>query len=70
VPVAPHARYLAHHVLVHIPGRVPEMGTRRNRGADVRRRFARVALEAALLVALLLPWAAILAWLFWRNALR
>jgi hypothetical protein len=46
------------------------MGTRRNRGADVRRRFARIALEAALLVALLLPWAAILAWLFWRNALR
>jgi len=45
------------------------MGTRRNRGANVRRRFAQVALEAALLVALLLLWAAILAWLFWRNAL-
>jgi hypothetical protein len=45
------------------------MGTRKNHGAHMRRRFAQVALEAALLVALLLPWAPILAWLFWRNAL-
>jgi hypothetical protein len=45
------------------------MGTRNNHSAHTRRRFAQVALEAALLVALLLPWAAILAWLFWRNAL-
>jgi hypothetical protein len=46
------------------------MGTRKNHGAHARRRFTRIALETALLVALLLPWAAILAWLFWRNALR
>jgi hypothetical protein len=46
------------------------MGTRRIHGAQMRKRFARVALEAALVVTLLLPWAAILAWLFWRNALR
>jgi len=36
----------------------------------MRKRFAQVALEAALLATLLLPWAAILTWLFWRNALR
>jgi hypothetical protein len=46
------------------------MGTRRIHDAQMRKRFARVALEAALVVTLLLPWAAILAWLFWRNALR
>ena len=46
------------------------MSTRRIHGAQMRRRFARVALEAALLVALLLPWAVILVWLFGRNALR
>lgn len=46
------------------------MGTRRIHGAQVRRRFAQVALEAALLIALLLPWAVILAWLFGRNVLR
>jgi len=46
------------------------MATRRIHGAHTRRRFARVAGEAALLVVLLLPWAAILTWLFWRNALR
>ncbi len=46
------------------------MGTRRIHGAHIRKRFARVALEAALVVTLLLPWVAILAWLFWRTALR
>ena len=46
------------------------MGTRRIHVGHMRKRFARAALEAALVVALLLPWAAILAWLFWRNALR
>jgi len=46
------------------------MGTRRIHDAQMRKPFARVALEAALVVTLLLPWAAILAWLFWRNALR
>ena len=46
------------------------MATRRIHGAHTRRRFARVAWEAALLGVLLLPWAAILTWLFWRNALR
>jgi hypothetical protein len=46
------------------------MGTRRVHGAHMRERFARVALEAALVAILLLPWAAILAWLFWRSALR
>jgi hypothetical protein len=46
------------------------MATRRIHGAHTRRRFTRVAWEAALLVVLLLPWAAILTWLFWRNALR
>ena len=39
------------------------METHRRRGADIRKRLARVALEAALLATLLLPWAAILAWL-------
>lgn len=46
------------------------MGMRRIHVAHMRKRFARAALEAALVVALLLPWAAILAWLFWRNTLR
>ena len=46
------------------------MGTRRIRVAQMRKRFARAALEAAVLVALLSPWAAILAWLLWRDALR
>ena len=46
------------------------MGTRRIHGAHMGRRFARVAWEAALLVILLLPWAAILTWLFWRSTLR
>jgi hypothetical protein len=46
------------------------MGTRRIHVARIRKRIARAALEAALVVALLLPWAAILAWLFWRNTLR
>jgi hypothetical protein len=45
------------------------MGTRRIHGAQMRKRFARVALDAALVVTLLLPWVAILAWLFWRNGL-
>ena len=35
-----------------------------------RKRIARVALETVLLVTLLLPWIAIIAWLFWRTALR
>ena len=34
------------------------------------KRVARAALEALLVGALLLPWAVILAWLFWRSALR
>jgi hypothetical protein len=46
------------------------MNTRRIHGAHLRKRFARAALEAALLVTLLLLWAAILAWLFWRSALQ
>ena len=46
------------------------MGTGRIHGARMRKRFARVALEAALLATLLLPWAAILAWLFWRSAVQ
>jgi hypothetical protein len=46
------------------------MTTRRIHGAQMRKRFARVAWEAALVVILLLPWAAILAWLFWRNTLH
>lgn len=46
------------------------MGTRRMYGAHMRKRFARVALEAALLLTLLLPWAIILVWLFWRAALQ
>ncbi len=46
------------------------MGMRRIHVAHMRKQFARAALEAALVVALLLPWAAILAWLFWRNTLR
>ena len=50
--------------------KIPEMGTRRMHGAQIRERFARVALEAALVVALLVPWAVILAWLFWREAWR
>jgi hypothetical protein len=39
------------------------METRRLHRAQIRKRLARVALEAALLATLLLPWAAILAWL-------
>ena len=46
------------------------MTTRRMHGVHMRKRLARAALEAALLATLLLPWAAILAWLFWRNALE
>ncbi len=46
------------------------MSTRRVHGAHIRKRLARAALEAALLAMLLSPWAAILAWLFWRSALR
>jgi len=34
-----------------------------------RNRVARAALETVLVVALLLPWVAILAWLFWRKPL-
>ena len=51
-------------------GKILEMGTRKIHGAHMRRRIAQVALEAALLVVLLLPWAAILTWLFWRSTLR
>jgi hypothetical protein len=50
--------------------KIPEMGTPRIHVAHMRKRLARAALEAALVVALLLPWAAILAWLFWRDTLR
>jgi hypothetical protein len=57
-------------MLLHFPRKLLAMATRRIKGADLRRRFMRIALEAALLIALVLPWAAILAWLFWRNALR
>ena len=46
------------------------MGTRRMHGAQRRERFTRVALETALVIALLVPWAVILAWLFWREAWR
>ena len=46
------------------------MDTRRVHGAHMLKRFARIAMEAALLATLLLPWAAILTWLFWRNLLR
>lgn len=46
------------------------MGTRKIHRAHMRRRFARVAGEVALLIVLLSPWAAILAWLFWRSTLR
>jgi len=45
------------------------MDTQRIHGARMRKRCARVAWEAALLISLMLPWAAILAWLFSRNAL-
>jgi len=56
-------------VLLFSSRTIPEMGRRRIHGAHMRKRFARIALEAALLATLLLPWAAIFAWLFWRNAL-
>lgn len=46
------------------------MGTRRIHGAHRRRRLARVVLETALLLTLLLPWAAILSWLLWSRAVR
>lgn len=46
------------------------MDTRRIQGAHVRKRLARVAWEAVFLATLLSPWAAILAWLFWRNTLE
>ena len=46
------------------------MRTHRVLGAHMRKRLARVALEAALLATLLLPWAAIVTWLFWRHALQ
>jgi hypothetical protein len=51
-------------------GKILEMGTRKIHGAHMRRRFARVVAEAALLAVLLSPWAAILTWLFWRSTLR
>jgi len=52
-------------------GEAPQMTTSRMIQATLtRKRVARVALETALVVALLLPWVAILAWLFSRNALR
>jgi len=57
-------------MLLSYPRKIPEMTTRRIHGAHMRKRLARAALEAALLATLLLPWAAILAWLFWRNALE
>ncbi len=46
------------------------MGTRRVHGAQMRERFTRVALETALVTAILGPWAVSLAWLFWREAWR
>lgn len=51
-------------------GEIPEMTTHRIQATLTRKRVARVALEAVLVVALLLPWLVILAWLFWRNAPR
>jgi len=51
-------------------GEIPEMTTSRSQATLTRKRVARVALETVLVVALLLPWVAILAWLFSRNALR
>jgi len=68
--VLPRGHTLAHRVLSICSRKIPEMGTRRVHGAHMRKRFAQVALEAALLATLLLPWAAILTWLFWLNALR
>lgn len=67
---APRYRALAHRMLLFHLRKIPEMDMRRIHDAHMRKRFARVALEAALLATLLLPWAAILAWLFWRNALQ
>jgi len=70
VAVAPRGQALAHRMLLFCSRKIPEMSTRRIHGAHMRKRFARVALEAALVATLLLPWAAILAWLFWRSALQ
>src|SRR6266511_2734265 len=50
-------------------GEIPEMTTGRIQVTLTRKRVARVALEAVLVVALLLPWVVILAWLFSRNIL-
>jgi hypothetical protein len=49
---------------------IPEMTTPRIQATLTRKRVAKVALETVLVVVLLLPWVAILAWLFSRNALR
>jgi hypothetical protein len=70
VPVARVFDPLAYRMLLDRLGKIPEMATRRIHGAQIRKRFTRVAAETALVVTLLLPWAAILAWLFWRGALR
>ena len=51
-------------------GEIPEMTTSRIQATLTSKRVARVALETVLVLALLLPWVAILAWLFSRNALR
>jgi hypothetical protein len=50
--------------------KIPEMDTRRIRGAHVRKRLARVVWETVFLATLLSPWAVILAWLFWRRTLE
>ncbi|MGH7348254.1 MAG: hypothetical protein ACREK4_25340 [Candidatus Rokuibacteriota bacterium] len=46
------------------------METRKGHGAHMRKRFTRIAMEAALLGTLLSPWAAILAWLFRTSTPR
>jgi hypothetical protein len=49
---------------------IPEMATRRGDATIVRKRVAKALVEAVLVLALLVPWALILGWLFGRDIFR
>jgi hypothetical protein len=69
VPVVPHAHRLARALLVK-GVEIPEVAVRRVHATIMSRRVAKAVVEAALVLALLVPWALILGWLFGPDIFR
>jgi hypothetical protein len=69
VLLAPHSPPMACALLFKTV-EIPEMSTRRVHATIVRKRAAKAVVETALVLALLVPWALILGWLFGRDIFR